>query len=74
MPFKCGDKLKLKLLISCKIKYVNNNLDFNLNRNELIYKSCDPDICEKNKPIEYLLNNSATEIRATNDYYEITLG
>lgn len=74
MPFKYGDKLKLKLLISCKIKYVNNNLDFNLNRNELIYKSCDPDICEKNKPIEYLLNNSATEIRATNDYYEIMLG
>ena len=74
MPFKCGDKLKLKLMISCKIKYTNNNVDFNSNRNELIYKSCDPDIYEKNKPIEYLLNNNASEVRATNDYYEITLG
>jgi hypothetical protein len=73
MPFKCGDKLKLKLLVSCKIKYINNDLN-GINKNELIYKSCDPDIYEKNKPIEYLLNNSATEIRATNDYYEITLG
>lgn len=71
MPFKFGDKLTLKLMISCKIKYINN---LDLNRNELIYKSCDPDIYEKNKPIEYLLNNNATEVRATNDYYEITLG
>jgi len=73
MPFKCGDKLKLKLLISCKIKYTNND-STGINKNELIYKSCDPDIYEKNKPIDYLLNHSATEIRATNDYYEITLG
>jgi hypothetical protein len=73
MPFQRGDKIRIKLFITGKIKHNNQNKT-SIKTNELFYKSCDPDIYDKGNPFDYLLNNDATEIRATRDCYEITLG
>jgi hypothetical protein len=67
MPFQKGDKIGIMLFISEKINKTNKSKD-------IFYKSCDPDIYDKSNPIDYLLNHDATEIRATRDCYEITLG
>jgi len=74
MPFQRGDKIRIKLFISGKIKYVNMQSKSNIKTNELFYKSCDPDIYDKSRAIDFLLNHDASEIRATQDCYEITLG
>ena len=74
MPFQRGDKIRIKLFISGKIKYINMQSKSNIKTNELFYKSCDPDIYDKSSSIDFLLNHDASEIRATRDCYEITLG
>ena len=74
MPFQRGDKIRIKLFISGKIKYINMQSKSNIKTNELFYKSCDPDIYDKSNAIDFLLNHDASEIRPTRDCYEITLG
>jgi hypothetical protein len=74
MPFQRGDKIRIKLFISGKIKYINMQSKSNIKTNELFYKSCDPDIYDKSNSIDFLLNHDASEIRPTRDCYEITLG
>jgi hypothetical protein len=73
IPFRRGDKIRISLYISSKINCANSPKS-NIEADELLLKSCDPDIHNKGNPINYLLNNDATEIRPTRDCYEITLG
>jgi hypothetical protein len=74
MPFQRGDKLMVKLFITGKIKYADIDSQMNIRTNELFHKACDPDANNSSSAFDYLLNNDATEIRATNDCYEITMG
>jgi hypothetical protein len=74
MPFQRGDKIRIHLFIASKIRYKNAEIEANIKTNESFFKTCDPDIYNKSDPINFLLDHDATEIRATRDCYEITLG
>jgi hypothetical protein len=74
IPFQSGDKIRIQLFISSKIRFKNAETKANIKMNESVFKACDPDIYDKSNPIDYLLDHDATQIRATRDCYEITLG
>ena len=74
MPFQRGDKIMMKLFITGRINYADIDSHMNIRTNELFHNACDPDVNNSSSVFEYLLNNDATEIRATNDCYEITMG
>jgi hypothetical protein len=74
IPFQSGDKIRIQLFISSKIRFKNAETKENIKMNESVFKACDPDIYDKSNPIDYLLDHDATQIRATRDCYEITLG
>ena len=69
-PFARNDKIVIKILISS-----NLCLNGEENRNsENIQNMCDPSLSNSNPAIKYLLTNNGAEIKATTDFYEITLG
>ena len=70
-PFQRGDSLVFKLLIH---KTITTKELFAI-RELTHYKiACDPDNQNRNSAYDFLLNYDATEIRATNDCYQIILG
>jgi hypothetical protein len=71
LPFQCGDALVFKILIRRTISTKELFAMRELSQYKLI---CDPDNQNRNSAYDFLLNNESTEIRATNDCYEIIMG
>lgn len=71
LPFQCGDALLFKILIRRTISTKELFAMRELSEYKLM---CDPDSQNRNSAYDFLLNNESTEIRATNDCYEIIMG
>jgi hypothetical protein len=70
-PFKRGDTLLLKIMIR---KPLATKEVFAIRELSQYKIACDPDNENRNSAYDFLVNNDSTEIRATNDCYEIVLG
>ena len=70
-PFHRGDQLVLKIMIH---KSFSTKELFAVRELTHYKTACDPDSQNRNSAFDFLLNNEGTEIRATNDCYEIILG
>jgi hypothetical protein len=71
MPFQRGDALLFKILIR---KSISAKELFTIRELSQYKLACDPDSQNRNSAYDFLFNNDATEIRATNDCYELILG
>ena len=70
-PFQRGDIVVLKMMIR---KTISTKELFAMRELTQYKVACDPDNQNRNSAYDFLLNSDATEIRATNDCYEIILG